>query len=235
MSKNDRLGPVVRAIVAVNPDHLGVIGDIVNRLNESSADAPKWHARCKRMVEEGLTPKPRALGAPAIHTHAPNIIKPQRPFDPAAVFGEMVPGTPDWSVWRGPENGDGLTGEIECDLRSLVLEELDLSAVRLETCLRKEETHTAGAERIRRLIADEEDQIRLDPSFALALRSEPSKYPDKWKGVEVFWDGLICRFDCIGARRCTVSTSWRNNKVQLYYRHLTARHDAETPSALLGQ
>src|SRR3989344_1233615 len=50
----DRLGPLVRALVGVDRSHLGVVIDIANRLN--AADAPRWHDRLKGIVQEGLPP-----------------------------------------------------------------------------------------------------------------------------------------------------------------------------------
>ena len=50
----DRLGPLVRALVGVDRNHLGVMTDIANRFN--SADAPRWNERLKGIVQEGLPP-----------------------------------------------------------------------------------------------------------------------------------------------------------------------------------
>jgi len=50
----DRLGPLIRALVGVDRQHLGVVTDIANRLN--STDAFRWHNRLKGVVQEGLPP-----------------------------------------------------------------------------------------------------------------------------------------------------------------------------------
>ena len=50
----DRLGPLIRALVGVDRQHLGVVTDIANRLN--STHAFRWHDRLKGVVQEGLPP-----------------------------------------------------------------------------------------------------------------------------------------------------------------------------------
>lgn len=46
------LDQVVRALVGVEPNYLGVVRDIANRLN--SADALRWHNRFTNVLQEGL-------------------------------------------------------------------------------------------------------------------------------------------------------------------------------------
>ena len=52
MSKKDRLGPIVRALVGVKSEYLGTIADIVNRLNSSNAAA--WNTRLKEASQHRI-------------------------------------------------------------------------------------------------------------------------------------------------------------------------------------
>ncbi len=53
MAKSN-LDPVIRALVGVDRNHLGVVADIANRLN--SPNASRWHERFADVLQEGLPP-----------------------------------------------------------------------------------------------------------------------------------------------------------------------------------
>ncbi len=67
-----------------------------------------------------------------------------KPFDPASFLSK------DWAIWRGPADGDGLSGEEDIDPRGLALTEIDVSKLRFETNLKKGEKSIKGEEKLRR-------------------------------------------------------------------------------------
>lgn len=66
-------------------------------------------------------------------------------FDPARFIGK------DWRIWRGPADGDGLTGEKDTDPRSQDIAEIEIARILFETCLREGENSIAGEEKLSRL------------------------------------------------------------------------------------
>ena len=54
-----------------------------------------------------------------------------KPFDPSKFIGS------GWTIWRGPKDGDGLTGEEAQDARSLKLVEIDFAKVLFEHGIKK--------------------------------------------------------------------------------------------------
>ncbi len=162
----------------------------------------------------------------------PKIINIDRinPFDPVAFIGE------GWSIWRGPPNGDGLSGEEVQDERSLKLGEVDLTKIRLETTLKVRETSVAGEEKLKRLI--EQGYIRLDAKVLQTLWGNQYLIPEAWKQsangnmIGTFFDGTILR-DSDGGRYvlclCWFGGQW------LWYRHwLEGDWGASSPSAVLA-
>ena len=67
------------------------------------------------------------------------------PFDPETFIRR------EWRVWRGPVRGDGLTGELEQDSRSLQVEQIDWSTVRFMNHLWSGEHSLLGEEQLNRL------------------------------------------------------------------------------------
>jgi len=57
----------------------------------------------------------------------------------------------DYTVWKGPADGDGLHGKKEEDERSLALTKLDFRKIRFETGLGVGETEITGEDALRRL------------------------------------------------------------------------------------
>lgn len=211
------LDPVLRALVGVDPEYIGVVRDIVNRLN--SADAKRWHPHFVGVIQAGLPNLPKPVAPSAI-------IRPVRPFVPASIFGD------GWTLWRGPEDGDGLVGEVECDPRSMALTELDLALVAPTIILRGQESYTTSAEQIERVKTEKTDHIRVDPSFAVALRDSPEQYPAAWKGKAIFWDGITLRSPNGG--RYSLCSLWFGGRVVLDFRWRGVRRRAGGPSALLA-
>jgi hypothetical protein len=70
-----------------------------------------------------------------------------KPFKPAEFLGE------GWTVWKGPANGDGLSGEEDIDSRSLALSQIEIDKFLFEACLLEGESHITGEEKLRRLKA----------------------------------------------------------------------------------
>ena len=68
-----------------------------------------------------------------------------KPFNPVEFIGK------DWATWRGPIDGDGLSGEEDIDLRSLAMTEVELAKFLFETCLLAGEKSITGEEKLRRL------------------------------------------------------------------------------------
>lgn len=73
-----------------------------------------------------------------------------------------------WSVWKGPVDGDGLSGEEDIDPRSLALTEVEISSLLFETCLNEGESSIGGEEKLRRL-KERQDVVRLGGNVFLGL------------------------------------------------------------------
>lgn len=82
-------------------------------------------------------------------------------FNPVEFIGK------DWSVWKGPADGNGLKGEEDRDVREEELNVVDFEQLILETNLQGEETVVNGEEKLRRLKAGK--NIRLGGKAFLAL------------------------------------------------------------------
>ena len=85
-----------------------------------------------------------------------------RIFNPAEFLGQ------NWSVWLGPADGDGKSGEPDIDARSLALAEVDMSKALFETMLKEGDgTTIKREEKLRRL--KETSHIRFGGNVFLAL------------------------------------------------------------------
>ncbi|NLC31627.1 MAG: hypothetical protein GX765_06280 [Candidatus Moranbacteria bacterium] len=93
-----------------------------------------------------------------------------RTFDPADFLGK------GWATWKGPLNGDGLSGEEDVDSRSLALTEIELAKFLFETCILAGEEAITGEEKLRRL-KERPEFIRCGGSvfYALWLDYEANK------------------------------------------------------------
>ena len=86
-------------------------------------------------------------------------------FDRTKFAGE------DWAVWRGPINGNGLSGEEDIDQRSLALPVIQVSKLILANCGKKDEKDITGTgeEMLRRLRIEQPETIRLGGNAFLGL------------------------------------------------------------------
>jgi len=77
----------------------------------------------------------------------PRILRVNRsqPFNPATFIGE------GWTIWKGPADGDGLSGDEEQDSKSLALTEIDITRIQFDACLEEGESWVNGEERQKRL------------------------------------------------------------------------------------
>ncbi len=106
------------------------------------------------------------------------------------------------SIWKGPVDGDGLSGLEDQDERSLALTELDLSKVQLVTCLQEDETSIQSEENLKRLKVT--NHIRLDVQVFQTLWENQHFIPESWKEETngkpplISFDGTILRSPCGG-------------------------------------
>lgn len=153
------------------------------------------------------------------------------PFDPAKFLGE------GWSIWRGPVDGNGLSGDEDQDHRSLILTELDLSKIQLVTCLRGKETSIKGDENLRRLKC-KSGHIRMDAKVFQTLWENKDRIPEIWKEKTngyttfVFFDGTILRSPDGG--RCVLWIYWNDAEWSWYYCWLEHDWYFYNPSAVLA-
>jgi hypothetical protein len=85
------------------------------------------------------------------------------PFDPGTFIRR------EWSVWRGPAKGDGLSGQAEQDARSLEISKIDWADVTFVSCLKQGESSVLGEEHLRRLRFGPARGIILDARVGQAL------------------------------------------------------------------
>lgn len=76
-------------------------------------------------------------------------------FDPAKFFGA------GWSTWKGPIDGDGLSGEEDVDLRSIYLPADEVINFFSENFLKEGERFITGEEKIHRQKEENPDRVRL--------------------------------------------------------------------------
>ena len=88
----------------------------------------------------------------------------------------------EWSIWRGPIIGDGFTGELEQDARSLEIHEVDWKTVRFMNHLHQGETSILGEEQLVRLRSS--GGIALDAHVGQALYED---YLAKGSGSVLEW------------------------------------------------
>jgi hypothetical protein len=155
------------------------------------------------------------------------------PFNPAKFMGKDEGG---FSIWRGPADGDGLSGDEEQDVRSLALTEVDLSKVRLETRLCYKEPGITDEEKLLRLKAA--NHIRLDAKVFQTLWEHKDKIPESWKERVngnirfIFFDGTVLRIPNGG--RYALFLCWLGDKWHWNCRWLGDGRDANDLSAVLA-
>lgn len=154
------------------------------------------------------------------------------PFNPAKFIGQ------GWTIWRGPKDGNGLEGEEEQDARSLILTEVSLSKVLLETHLKNGEMSTTGEERVRRLNAA--NQIKVDAKIFQTLWENRDKLPERFRQktngntTYIFCDGTTLRSP--DGYRCTLCFYWRAGRREWGWDYfwLGVGRDVSDPSACLA-
>lgn len=163
----------------------------------------------------------------------PRIMKIDRskPFDPAKFLGT------GWTIWKGPANGDGLTGEEDQDSRSLAITELDLTKIQFRDMLKSGESYVNGEEKQKRLA--KAGYIRLDAKIMLtfwenqALIPAILKEPIGGNTRYTYFDGTVLRCPC--GVRCVLSLYWLGGRWDWRYCYLRYDWYAYCPSAVLGK
>lgn len=137
-------------------------------------------------------------------------------------------GCPGFSIWRGPINGNGLSGEEEQDQRSSVLTEIDPTRIRLVTCLKRDEDCVNGEENLKRLKLS--GYICLDAKIFQILWEEdqlfmPERFKEKTNGYTTFiyCDGTILRSP--GGDRYGLQFYYDGNN-GLWHKHCGLLYDA---------
>ncbi len=157
-----------------------------------------------------------------------------KPFDPVE-FPSLGKG---WSIWKGPADGDGLTGEEEQDPRSLALTELNLTTLQLETTLKGDETSIVGEDKLKRLKATE-SLIRLDAGIFLTFWNNKHLIPERFKKktggntTYIFCDGTVLRSP--HGDRYVLCFCWFGDAWRWDYRRLGRGFGGSDPSALSPQ
>ena len=136
-----------------------------------------------------------------------------KPFDPTGFMGES------WSA-------------AEEDERAERLPEIDVSAITLVNCLKKEDELPTG-EHCVKLLKDT-PHIRLGGRAFLGLWEDQSAIPENWKTplTFVFFDGLILRHR--NGNRYSLYLSWHDARWHWYSAWLGNTRSATSPSAVLA-
>jgi hypothetical protein len=85
---------------------------------------------------------------------------------------------PEWQVWLGPVDRNGLKGDPDVDPRAGLVTTFDASKVRLLTGLVGDETSVTGEEKLTRLRA--RPDIRIDAQTLWALYTEKGQVTLRW-------------------------------------------------------
>jgi hypothetical protein len=134
-------------------------------------DGDVWERELKKFLrrEPCWLPKPKTNGRKILPPRK-FVIDRTQPFDPMAFIGQ------NWTIWKGPADGDGLTGKEAQDARSLAITELDISKLTEEgnflTGLEGSEFVIMGEKRLARLIAK---TVLADAKIAEVLFKEEGK------------------------------------------------------------
>jgi hypothetical protein len=134
-------------------------------------------------------------------------------FDPAVFMGES------WSA-------------AEEDERAERLPEIDLTAISLVTCLKKDEELPTG-ERCVKLLK-ETPNVRLGGRAFLGLWEDQRSIPENWKEplTFVFFDGLVLKHR--NGNRYSLYLSWHDDEWHWYSGWLGNTRSASSQSAVLA-
>ena len=163
----------------------------------------------------------------------PRIIRIDRstPFDPSKFIGE------GWTIWRGPTDGDGLTGEEDQDPRSLALTELDITRIQFKDMLKSGESYVNGEEKQKRLA--QAGHICLDARIFQTMWENqhliPAIYKEPIGGNTrcTYFDGTKLRSP--GGDRCVLSLYWNGGRWRWGYSWLDRDWRGRSPSVVLGK
>ncbi len=141
-----------------------------------------------------------------------------------------------WSWWLGPRNGQGLEGEeLDCNKRSLALNEVDFCQVLREHCLKEGEGRISGEEKLQRLMVL--NVIRLDPGFGWALFKEAGQKTLQWLR-ETFGMTYLDFFGRVlrdpDGHRCVLFLYWLGGQWNWDASWLELDWDRHHPSAVLA-
>ena len=139
-------------------------------------------------------------------------------------------------IWRGPKDGNGLSGEEEQDTRSLKLTEVDFAKALFTACLKEGESVITGEEKLARHIAVK--HIRLDAKIGQCLLEEKGQVTLEWlfNTFGITWlelPGTVLRFSD-GLRYFLCLYRDNNGRWGWDCRWLGLDRDAESPSAVLA-
>lgn len=152
-----------------------------------------------------------------------------KPFDPAKFIGS------GWSIWRGPADGDGLSGDEDQDKRSLALTELDVTTIRLETMLKPGEKSLPGDMRQQRL--KEAGHVRLDAGIFQHFWRNQHLIPKHFKSPTgsdttlIYIEGTVLRSP--KGNRCVLFFYWHQKSWKWDYIIATAVVKDNDPSAIV--
>jgi hypothetical protein len=139
------------------------------------------------------------------------------------------------TIWKGPANGDGLTGKEDQDSRSLAITELDLSKIQFRDMLKSSETCVNGEEKQRRLVKAQ--YACLDIKVFLRLWEKKVLIPSYWKELLggktrfIYFDGTKLRSPC--GHRCVLCLYYAGGRWRRCYDYLSDDFGADGPSAVL--
>jgi hypothetical protein len=124
--------------------------------------------------------------------------------------------------------GDGWSAAEE-DQRSKTLTTIDVDAVTLLPCLKRDEQYPPGESCLRLL--KEAQYIRLGGNVFLALWENQSAIPQNWKNQFVFFDGLVLLHR--NGNRYVLYLSWHDAAWHWYSCWLGNSRSSHNPSAVL--
>lgn len=139
---------------------------------------------------------------------------------------------PEWSVWLGPADGNGLEGEPDVDPRAGAVTTFDVSKVRFLSGLVEGESSITGEERLKRLRIGTD--IQIDAQTFWALYTEKGQVTLRWLhdfyGVNWIEElGTILR--CPDGRRYSlVLDSFYDGSWDWGFRQLCNNCDADNPA-----
>ena len=124
---------------------------------------------------------------------------------------------------------------LEQDNRSLLLTEVDLTKIKLQTTLEADENSVQGEENLKRLI--KVDTIRLDAKVFQTFWENPSLIPENFKQLTngettyVFFPGTVLRHS--RGHRYVLYLYWNDGEWRWGYHWLAEEWHADSPSAVL--